>query len=123
MKFGEKLKKLRKDRKLRQVDLADDLKLSTRTIVSYEKGTSYPKNREIYNQLASYFRVDVNYLLMEDEDFTKEAKNIYGSVGKYEAEDLVDKARALFAGGELEEEDKDAVMKALQEAYWDAKRG
>lgn len=123
MKFGEKLKKLRKEKKLRQADLAKILKLSTRTIVSYERGNSYPKNREIYNQIASYFGVDVNYLLVEDGDFTQEAKNIYGLAGKHEAEELVERVRTLFAGGELEEEDKDAVMKALQEAYWDAKRG
>ena len=28
---------------------------------------------------------------------------------------------ALFAGGELSENDKDAVMRALQDAYWMAK--
>lgn len=28
---------------------------------------------------------------------------------------------ALYAGGDLSDEDKDAVMKALQEIYWQSK--
>ena len=36
-------------------------------------------------------------------------------------EELVAGVSALFAGGELSENDKDAVMRALQDAYWMAK--
>ena len=36
-------------------------------------------------------------------------------------EELVSEISGLFAGGELDEEEKDAVMAALTRAYWDAK--
>jgi len=35
---------------------------------------------------------------------------------------LVSELSGLFAGGELTEEDRDAVMQSLQEAYWLAKK-
>ena len=41
--------------------------------------------------------------------------------GMRDAEELVAGVSALFAGGELSENDKDAVMRALQDAYWMAK--
>lgn len=38
-----------------------------------------------------------------------------------DAEELVADVPVLFVGGELSEQDKDAVMRALQDAYWMAK--
>lgn len=121
MKFGEKLRDLRKDKGLTQTDLAKEIGVSLRTIISYETGKSYPKKREIYSMLADYFHIDVNYLLTEDEEFITEAKEKYGSRGAKQAQELVSEIGGLFAGGELSETDKDAVMQALQKAYWDAK--
>lgn len=38
-----------------------------------------------------------------------------------QAERLIKEVSGLYAGGELAEEDMDAMMKAIQEAYWIAK--
>ena len=46
---------------------------------------------------------------------------MHGYKGAKDAEELVAGVSALFAGGELSENDKDAVMSALQDAYWMAK--
>ncbi len=35
---------------------------------------------------------------------------------------LVNEVIGLFAGGEIDEEEKDGIMAALNEAYWIAKR-
>ena len=40
---------------------------------------------------------------------------------KQQAEALVAELSGLFAGGELADEDMDAMMRAVQEAYWIAK--
>ena len=50
-----------------------------------------------------------------------EASEKYGSRGRRQAEKLVKDVEALYAGGELEERDMDAMMRALQDAYWRAK--
>lgn len=133
MNFGEKLRELRTQHKWTQSELSKKIGVSLRTVVSYESGKSYPKQREIYKKIATLFGVDVNYLLTEGveearfsalsrEEFVEAASEKYGSRGKLQAEDLVQQASGMFAGGELSEEDKDAVMQALQQAYWDAKQ-
>lgn len=41
--------------------------------------------------------------------------------GMKQAKDLIEGMSGLFAGGTLSEQDKDAVMKALQDIYWESK--
>ncbi len=81
----------------------------------------YPRNREIYDRMAAYFGVEKNYLMAEDESFVTQASEQFGSRGKQQAEALVAELTGLFAGGELSENDRDAVMIALQKAYFDCK--
>lgn len=121
MNFGEKVKKLRTGEHMSQAELAAALGVSTRTVQSYEKGQSYPKQREIYAKLASLFGVEQNYLLTESEAFIASADATYGSRGKRDARELVEELTGLFAGGEMPEEDMDAFMYAIQKAYVDAK--
>ena len=72
------------------------------------------KNRRI-------LRVDVNYLLTDDEEFVVNASDRYGTRGMRQAQELIDGMSGLFAGGMLSEQDKDAVMKTLQDIYWESK--
>ena len=65
--------------------------------------------------------MDVNYLLTEDEELVVQASEQYGSRGMKQAKDLIEGMSGLFAGGTLSEQDKDAVMKALQDIYWESK--
>ncbi len=121
MNFGEKVKALRTGAHMSQAKLASILGVSTRTVQSYEKGESYPKYRSIYAKLAEVFEVDQNYLLTESESFITAANEQYGSRGKREAAELIEDLTGLFAGGELDEEDMDAIMYAVQKAYIHAK--
>ena len=121
MTFAEKFKEERVKKELTQQQVADSLGITRKMITLYEKGTSLPRTREAYKKIADFFDVDVNYLLTEDEDFVVQATEKYGARGKKQAQDLVDGISGLFAGGTLSEQDKDAVMKALQDIYWDSK--
>ena len=121
MKFGEKLKALRAEKRLSQEEAARAAGISRRAYGSYEQEGVYPRNREIYVRLAALFGCDVNYLLTEDEDFVSLAGERYGASGRRQAEALVREATALFAGGELNDEDKDEMLRAIQDAYWIAK--
>ena len=122
MKFGEKLKTLRKEKKLTQADLAKAVGVSARAIQNYEITDTHPKQRELYGKLAEVLDVDVNYLLTEDEEFISEAQERYGRRGAKDAQELVSQISGLFAGGEVTEETKDEVMQAIQNAYWKAKK-
>jgi len=121
MKFGEKLRKLRTDKDLTQEQVAQGVGITRRTYISYEQEGRYPRNRELYGKLAEFFGCPTDYLLTENEDFVTSAAEQYGSRGKRQAEELVAELAGMFAGGEMSEQDKDAVMLALQKVYWDCK--
>ena len=121
MKFGEKLKKLRSEKALKQDEVATSVGISRRTYISYEQEGRYPRKRDVYAKLAETLGCDVNYLMTEDEEFVTGVSEQYGSRGKRQAEELVAELSGMFAGGELSDQDMDAVMIALQKAYFDCK--
>lgn len=121
MTFGEKLKAARTKKGLTQTELAKLAGIGMNTISNYESGRTYPQNREVYTKLAKILDVDTDYLRNENEEFISEASDKYGYRGKKQAEELVKELGGLFAGGELSESEKDGVMRALQEMYWECK--
>lgn len=121
MKFSEKLKELRKNANFTQAEMAENIGVSLRTYKNYELGENHPRKREIYHVLAIVLGCDVNYLLTEDEEFLTAASEKYGPGGRLQAEKVIQDVAGLFAGGELSDVDKDAVMQALQQVYWDSK--
>ena len=58
MRFGEKLCAMRKEKGLTQAELAKLAGVGLRTITNYEKGTTYPQNREVYSVLAQILGCD-----------------------------------------------------------------
>ena len=121
MKFGEKLKKLRTEKGLKQAEVATAVGVSRRTYISYEQEGRYPRKRDVYAKLADTLGCSVNYLMSEEEEFVMGVGEQYGSRGKRQAEELVAELSGMFAGGELSDKDMDAVMIALQKAYFDCK--
>lgn len=122
MKFGEKVKKLRKKMKLSQGELAAKIGVSARSVASYEAGTSYPRYKEVYEALAAALGVDVNYLRTEDEEFLEDVGQQFGSRGQRQATAILEEARQLFAGGELSEEDQIAFLTEMQQLFLDSKQ-
>ena len=118
MKFGEKLRLKRNERRLTQEELASKLGLSKRTVEGYEAGSFYPRRRSTYDRLAEIFGTDRNWFLTEDED--TDVAESQSSLSR--AEEAVKTVKALYAGAELSDEDKDALAKALMEAYFIARR-
>ena len=122
MKFGEKVKKLRKDMKLSQSELARKIGVTGRSVASYEAGTSYPRYKETYDALAAVLGVDVNYLRTEDEEFLEDVGQQFGSRGQRQAQAILTEARQLFAGGELSDDDKLAFLTEMQQLFLDSKQ-
>ncbi len=61
-KFGDRLRKLRKEKKLTQVELGKLLKTSHATINRYENNIHQP-DLDTLNKLANIFNVSTDYLL------------------------------------------------------------
>src|SRR5690554_6693798 len=60
--FGERLARLRKEKKLSQYELADRLNFSRGQIANYEQGQRQP-DYETLQKLADFFDVSLDYLL------------------------------------------------------------
>ena len=60
--FATRLKTLRKERGLRQVDLAGEMGVAQTTIANYEQHTRFPDEATL-RRIANYFDVSLDYLL------------------------------------------------------------
>lgn len=130
MEFKDKLKTARQDAQMTQKQLAKAADISLRAVQFYESGDRNPQSAAIVLRLAEALHVRTNYFL-SDEDleqmkaqdaFLDEAKKQYGSKGKGQARQIIEQATALFAGGDLNEEDQEAFFEAMTEIYFDAKK-
>lgn len=122
MTFGEKIKNLRKAKNLNQTQLANAIGVSLRTIRGWEIEGRYPKQHELYQKLADILGCDVSYLMTEDVSFVTEATEQYGTRGAKQAQQILEQAAAMFAGGELSDDDKTAFMDEIQMLYLDSKK-
>lgn len=122
MKFGEKIRNARIAKNISQSDLAKATGISLRTVQNYELGARMPKKRDTYAILAEALGINEDILLDENASFVLRASEQYGSKGARQAFDMVSDIAAMWAGGEMAEEDMDAIMQAMQDAYWEAKK-
>ena len=122
MEFAEKLKNIRISKGWSQEEAAERSGISRRTIQNYESGNMLPKKRSTYTVLADTFGVEETVLLDSNIDFVLRANEQYGDSAMRQAMDLVADVKALWAGGEMAEEDMDEIMRSLQEAYLEAKQ-
>jgi len=121
MKFSDRLKEKRLEAQLSQNDLAKKAGVGSRTICNYETGARMPNSLSIVTKLAEALSTTSTYLLGEDGMMVVEASEKYGARGAKQAKALLSEVTGLFAGGEMSEGDMDEMMKAIQDAYWDAK--
>ena len=121
MTFGDKVKMQRSKVGLSQTELATAIGVTRQTVMNYEKGISYPQDRNIYIKLAEQFGVNTNYLLTENEEFLTAAAEQFGKRGQVQAEEILEQAAALFAGGELSDSDQIAFLNTMQSLYLEAK--
>lgn len=131
MTFGEKLKTIRLSLNMSQSDLSAKTGISERSLYAYEQTDVLPRSNNL-RKLADALNVSVSYLLAEEEPnqnknvcydlFIANSKHRYGYKGAREASDLISRASALFAGGELDEEAKELFFQSLMEVYLDSKQ-
>ena len=112
MRFGEKVRQLRTEKKLSQTELGKLCGLSLRTIRNYEVAGRYPKKREVYSKLALALGCSINYLLAENEDSDKE-----NLTSESRTECLINEITSFFADNEISDDDKDSVMRSLKASY------
>ena len=130
MTFGEKLKNARLALNYSQIELAEKVGITERSIYSYEQTGTLPRS-SVLIKIADALNVSVSYLLDEEESdrqknidqelFLANVKNEYGYKGAREASDVITRAAALFAGGELDDDAKEIFFQSLMEVYLESK--
>ena len=124
--FAEKIKRHRAELGLNQQQLADLAGVSKRMIAAYEMGQSKPR-KAVLAKIAEALHVSVDYLSnamvmdqlqgIEKDVYVNEARERFGAKGGDEVDRLLAQNQALFAGGSLNQEAKDAFFEAVMKAY------
>lgn len=126
MTFSDKVKRSREVVGMTQSELAAKTGVSQRTIASYESGGAIAR-RSTMEKLARALKVSVKYLMeenctnpldeIEKDGYVEQARELYGSSGVRDMDTLLRDNAALFAGGELSQDQKDAFFEAVMKAY------
>lgn len=128
--FSEKLVARRAELDLSQAELSARAGIGKRTITSYETDGRIPQPAQLY-KLAKALGVSPEYLKndaivdplygAESMEYIESARRRFGSRQARDAEALLSENAALFAGGDITEEAKDAFFQAVMKAYIDCK--
>ena len=120
--FSEKVRHARSELGLTQAELGEATGVSLRTILDYEKGKNVPRQTTL---LA--LKVSTRFLMDEScnnpveeiakDSYIMEARKSYGAKGGREIDALLSESVALFAGGDIPQEEKDRFFDALMTAY------
>ena len=78
------------------MSLTKAIGVSLRTVSNYEAGTRYTEKKETYYKMAEVLKVDVNYLLTDDEEFLLNAESKYGRNGARQAKELMAEVTGTF---------------------------
>lgn len=103
--IGQKLRLLRKEKRMTQQELADALQIKRATISNYEIGRRSPHLSEL-RRIAEYFGVGLDY---------------FGMVQTDDVLDLIARAKAVFDNESIPAEKKEEVYKELMRLYLNLK--
>ena len=128
--FSDKVREARILCKLTQEELGNLVGVSKRAVLAYETEGVRPR-RSVKQKLAEALGVSTDYLDRDDLDdptyglekseYVEETRSRFGNRAAREMEFLLERNSALFAGGHLNQEAKDAFFEAVTKAYWAAK--
>lgn len=122
MEFKDRLKARRTEMGLTQAELAHRAGVTTRTIQNYETGNRKPQHMEIVQKLANALETRTDTLLGSTGTYVIDAYEKGGARAAHDVDALVSEISGLFAGGELDQQEKDGIIAALNEAYWIARK-
>ena len=111
MEFSERLKDLRKQAELTQVDVAEKLGISQPAYASWERGVKKPIQENLV-KIAQILNVSVDYLVGNSEEKTDELDNIE-LLFRMNSKGLTDEEKEIFKKELIEfMEERKKVFKA-----------
>ncbi|PWU66746.1 helix-turn-helix domain-containing protein [Gracilibacillus dipsosauri] len=111
---GDRLKRLRKERKLTQTELGNIINVTKVSISGYENGDRTPDTDNL-RRLADFFGVTTDYLLgrSDDPNLTEKEDNNKIMVNENELMNLIKDSQLKYKGRTLSKEEKEQVEQML----------
>ncbi len=115
--LGKRLREARELKKLKQIDVAPLIGVTSQALSNYERGDRDP-DTDTLNKLAGIYNVTVDYLLGRDTPLihSKEERNSK-DLGRF-----LEQPEILFNGIPLTKEDIEKIKASLEIVFWDAKQ-
>ncbi|NLY44740.1 MAG: helix-turn-helix transcriptional regulator [Tissierella sp.] len=116
--LGDKIRQLREERNLNQLELAKSLNISNTTLSQYESGNRTPSD-EIKKAIAEYFNVSLDYLMGASNvrnPYKDNKEEIYPAVNDVEEamKIILDQPGLMLKGELLSDESKIILANAIQ---------
>lgn len=121
--YSERLKELRKNKKLTQKEVAEKIGVARTTYAMYEQNRREPDN-ETLQKIADFYNVTTDYLLGRTDDPAMTAKDERDIAKRMEKikQDLAADGGLSFYGEPLSEEAKESLLEAMEYAVRTAQR-
>lgn len=121
--FAERLKELRKEKRITQEKLADRFFITKSAISKYENGVNTPENK-LLQDMADFFEVSVDYLLGRTNDAKPSVKEWQPQLTKKDEKDIekslnktlemLENQEGLMLSGEpIDDEDFELIKAAI----------
>lgn len=110
--IGERIKELRCEKGLSQLEFSNKLNVSNTTLSMYESNKRIPSD-DIKEKIANYFDVSIDYLMCRTNQ-----RNT-GSKEQLDHDEFMENVKVQFM--DASEKDRDAIYRKISELYWDAK--
>jgi transcriptional regulator with XRE-family HTH domain len=114
--LGKRLCEARELKKLKQIDVAPLIGITSQALSNYERGDRDP-DTDTLNKLAGIYNVTVDYLLGRDTPLIHSKETNLKDLAKF-----LEQPKILFNGTPLTKEDIEKVKASLEIVFWDAKQ-
>lgn len=112
MNIGEKITKLRTDKKMSMRELGEQIGVSHSHISKLESGINSP-SVDLLEKLAEYFKIDVTYFFSGDEIFTEDESDLVYA-RDLSLEDIKDKYTLEIDGKPATNEEIEEMIKYIK---------
>lgn len=112
-RLGERLIMLRKEKGVRQEDVADYLNIARPTYTQYETNRRKP-DIETLRRIADYFHCSLDFLLGRTDDPKPPGED---NSTEIDLEEIMKKEGIMFDGIPLDEEDKEDILEVMKIAW------
>ena len=122
MRFCDKVTAARKELKLSREQLSALTGISKRMLAYYELENRMPRKKGALDALAEALHTDAASLMNDEAPLVLVPVEHAPDEGVKQAKKIIEEVKTLYSGGTLSRQDMDAMMLAIQDAYWIARR-